>query len=79
MITHHLPMSEEKQHKFRAATAEHPEMQLLKEITLRGWLDEKSAVPTEIQPYWTFRDEITHKSWLMFKAHSSTSAETRYA
>lgn len=71
MITHHLPMSEEKLHKFRAATAEDPEMQLLKDNTLRGWLDDKSAVPTEIQPYWTFRDEITHTSGLMFKAQSS--------
>lgn len=68
MITHHLPMSEEKLQKFMAATAEDHEMHLLKAITLTGWPDDKSAVPTEIQPYWRFRDEITHTSGLMFKA-----------
>lgn len=48
--------------------AEDPEMQLLKDLTLRGWPNEKSAAPKDIQPYWTFREKITHLSWLMFKA-----------
>lgn len=68
MITPQLPISEEKLHTFRNSTAKDPEMQLLKHITLKGWPNETSAVPKEIQPYWTFRDEITHTSGLMFKA-----------
>lgn len=68
MITPQLLISEEKLHKFRKAIPEDPEMQLLKDITLRGWLNESSAVPKEFQPNWTFRDGITHTSGLMFKA-----------
>ncbi|CAJ1049307.1 uncharacterized protein K02A2.6-like [Xyrichtys novacula] len=67
-VTLQLPVSEEKLHKFRSASAEDPEMQLLKNIILRGWPKERSAVPKLIQPYWTFRDEITHADGLMFKA-----------
>ena len=37
-ITHELPMSEEKLQKFRKATAEDHEMQLLKNITLRSYI-----------------------------------------
>ena len=62
-----LPVSEEKLHKFRSAAADDPEMQLLKDVTLSGWPKERSAVQKLIQPYWTFRDEITHTSRLMFK------------
>lgn len=68
MITSQLPISEEKLQKFRLAMAKDHEMQLLKDITLRGWLNEKSAVPKVIQPYWTFRNEIAHSAGLMFKA-----------
>lgn len=68
MITLQLPISEEKLLKFRTAMAEDPEMQLLKDITLKGWPKERSVVPKEIQPYWTFRDEISCTNGLMFKA-----------
>lgn len=68
MVTSQLIISEEKMHKFRKATAEDPELQLLKDITLKVWPNERSAVPKDIQPYWTFRKEITHMSGLMFKA-----------
>lgn len=68
MITSQLPMSDEKLQKFITAKSEAPEMQLLKDITLRGWLNEKSAVPKGIQPYLTFRDETAHSAGLLFKA-----------
>lgn len=56
-----------KLHKLRRATAEDPEMQLLKDITLRGWLNERNVVPKEIRLDWTLRDEISRTSGLMFK------------
>ena len=62
-----LPVSEEKLDKFRSAAADDPEMQLLEDVTLSSWPKERSAVPKRIQTYWTFRDEITHTSGLMFK------------
>lgn len=49
MITPQRPISEEKLHEFRKATAEDLEMQLLKDITQRGWPNEKRAVPKELQ------------------------------
>lgn len=33
----------------------------------KGWLNERHGVPKDIQPYWTFRDEIIYTSGLMFK------------
>lgn len=42
------------------AMAEDPEEQPLEDLTLRGWPNEKSAVPKDIQPCWTFREKITH-------------------
>lgn len=43
-------------------------MQLLKDIALKEWLNERSAVPKEIKLHRIFKFEITQTSGLMFKA-----------
>lgn len=68
MITQQLPMSEEKLSRFQKATAEDTELQLLKDMTLKGWPTHRALAPKDILPYWTFRDEISYSSGLMFKA-----------
>ncbi|KAL7881430.1 hypothetical protein AOLI_G00082780 [Acnodon oligacanthus] len=67
-ITPQLPISKEKQHIFQKATANDPEMQLLRTMTMDGWPNEKNVVPKEIQAYWTFKEEISYTSGLLFKA-----------
>ena len=66
-ITPQLPISEEKLQSLRKATLEDPEMQLLRETTMNGWQRERSAVPEAIQAYWSFNDEISYSSGLLFK------------
>uniref|UniRef100_A0A8C6NRG0 Gypsy retrotransposon integrase-like protein 1 n=1 Tax=Nothobranchius furzeri TaxID=105023 RepID=A0A8C6NRG0_NOTFU len=42
-------------------------MQLLKDRIMKGWPGERSAVHKDVLAYWTFRDEITFTSGLVFK------------
>uniref|UniRef100_A0A8C9UY15 Gypsy retrotransposon integrase-like protein 1 n=1 Tax=Scleropages formosus TaxID=113540 RepID=A0A8C9UY15_SCLFO len=67
-ITPQLPISDKKLQEFRKATAEDPEMIMLRNVIMNGWPAERSAVPKELQPYWTFKEEISYTSGLMFKA-----------
>ncbi|KAL7851899.1 hypothetical protein SRHO_G00176840 [Serrasalmus rhombeus] len=68
-ITPQLPISEEKLTTFQKATANDPrEMQLLRTMTMDGWPNEKNAIPKEIQAYWTFKEEKSYTSGLLFKA-----------
>ncbi|KAA0714109.1 Retrovirus-related Pol polyprotein from transposon opus [Triplophysa tibetana] len=67
-VTPQLPVSEKKLEEFRKTTAEDLEMQKLKDYILKGWPTEKSSVHKDIHKYWTFKEEISYASGLMFKA-----------
>lgn len=67
-IRRQLPMTEEKQEMFRKMTANDVELQTLRNTTTNGWPDERSAVAKMLQPYWTFREEISYSDGLLFKA-----------
>ena len=67
-ITPQLPISEEKLEVFRNATAQDSVLQELKNMTMRGWPKDRSAVPDSVQPFWTFREEISFASGLLFKS-----------
>lgn len=67
-ITPQLPLSDEKQEVFRNASAQDPVLQELKKMTMCGWPKDRSAVPDSVQPFWTFREEISCASGLLFKA-----------
>ena len=43
----------------RIATQEDDELALLKHTITHGWVSTMREVPSEIQPYWTFREELT--------------------
>ncbi|KAI3373038.1 hypothetical protein L3Q82_006334 [Scortum barcoo] len=66
-VTPQLPISEEKLNMFKKATADDPEMHMLRDITIKGWPKERKNVPKEKQKYWTFKEEISYASGLMFK------------
>jgi len=53
---------------FRTTTAADQEMQLLRKMTMDGWPKERSDVPKLIQEYWTFKEEISFTSGLLFKS-----------
>lgn len=42
-------------------------MQLLHKMTMDGWPKERREVPKQIQAYWTFKEEISFTSGLLFK------------
>lgn len=65
-ITTYLPVSEEKLRVFRSATAADQELQLLCKMTMDGWPKERGEVPKLIQAYWTFKEEISFTSGLLF-------------
>jgi len=48
--------------EFRKATAEDPEMQKLKEYSIKGWPTEKRTVHKDVQKYWTHKEEISYTS-----------------
>lgn len=43
-------------------------MQLLYKMVMNGWPKDKNAVHKDIQPYWTFREELSCSSGLLFKS-----------
>ena len=42
-------------------------LELLKEAITEGWPSNIEEVPSELQPYWTFREEITNEDGLTLK------------
>lgn len=63
-----LPISDEKLATFQVATATDSEMQLLCTMVIDEWPKDKNDAHKEVQPYWTFKEEISYSSGLLFKA-----------
>ena len=51
----------------RVATQEDDELALLKHTIMHGWPSSIREVPSEIQPYWTFREELTVEDGIVLK------------
>lgn len=68
-LTAYLPVSPEKYQQLKEATAKDEDLQILQDIVLEGWPEDKADVPPELRPYWTFRDEISCIDGLMYKSH----------
>ena len=51
----------------RLATQEDDELALLKHTITTGWPRTIREVPSEIQPYWTFREELTVEDGIVLK------------
>ncbi|MCG8047630.1 MAG: RNase H-like domain-containing protein [Candidatus Thiodiazotropha endolucinida] len=64
-----LPVSKDNQMKIQNATKQDSEMQTLRATVLEGWPQKKDECPSEIRPYWNFRDEITFVEEMLFKGH----------
>ena len=51
----------------RTATQEDDELALLKHTKTHGWPSTIREVPSEIQPYWNFREELTVEDGIILK------------
>ena len=62
-----LPISKTKLEQFQSMTQSDSALKQLMKLTLDGWPDHKSQVPTECLPYWSFRDQISSSDGVLLK------------
>ena len=51
----------------KASTANDPTMCTLNKIIINGWPSQKSQLPKNLQPFWTYRDELTSQDGIIYK------------
>ena len=66
-ITRQLPPTADRLNQFHTETAHDEELALLKHIVQNGWPQDICDLPKEIQPYWTFHEEMTIEDGLLLK------------
>ena len=66
-ITSQLHARSDSLQDLRIATQEDDELALLKHSITTGWPSTIGEVPSEIQPYWTFREELTVEDGIVLK------------
>ena len=54
-----LPINQKKQEEIRQETEADQALQVLKSLILKGWPDDKSDLPIQASPYYSYRDELT--------------------
>ena len=66
-ITNQLSARSDSLNEMRIATQEDGEFALLNHTITHGWPSTIREVPSEIQPYWTFRDKLTIEDGIALK------------
>ena len=66
-ITKQLPASCDSLQQLRLVTQADDELAILKHTIMQGWPKTIKQVPPELQPYWTFREELTIEDGLILK------------
>ena len=66
-ITKQLPSRSDSFQQLRVATQADDELAILKHTIMQGWSKTIKQVPPELQPYWTFREELTIEDGLILK------------
>ena len=66
-ITSQLHARSDSLQDLRIATQEDDELSLLKHTITNGWPSTIREVPSKIQPYWTFREELTVEGGIVLK------------
>ena len=69
--TQFLPMSEPQITEIQQETAKDDTMQHLMEIIRNGWPENKSHVPSDVQPFYNIRDELATQDGVIFKGQGS--------
>ena len=66
-ITKQLQARSNSLQQLRVATQADDELAILKHTIMQGWPKNIKQVPPELQPYWTFREELTIEDGLILK------------
>ena len=66
-ITHQLSARSHSLNQLRLSTQADDELALLKHTIMQGWPSSIKQVPPVLQPYWTFREELTEEDGLILK------------
>ena len=66
-ITSQLSARSDSLSQIRVTTQEDDKLVLLKHTISQGWPNNIKEVPSELQPYWTFREELTIEDGLILK------------
>ena len=66
-ITNQLSVRSDRLNQMRIVTEEDDELALHKHTIMHGWPSTIREVPSEIPPYWTFREEMTVEDGIVFK------------
>ena len=66
-ITQQLPASSDSLHQLRLSMQADDELALLKHTIMQGWPKSIKQVPPVLQPFWTFREELTVDNGLILK------------
>ena len=66
-ITQQLPATSDSLHQLRLSTQADDELVLLKHTIMQGWPKSIKHIPQELQPFWTFREELTVEDALILK------------
>ena len=66
-ITKQLLARSDSLQQLRVATQADDELAILKHTIMQGWPKTIKQVPPELQPYWTFREELTIEDGLILK------------
>ena len=66
-ITRQLPATADRLNQFCTETTHDDELALLKHIVQTAWSQDIHDLPKEIQPYWTFHEEITIEDSLLWR------------
>ena len=64
-LVNYLPITNDRLSQIRENTSCEA-LQLLKEVILKGWPGDKTCLPSQIHPYFPYRDELTAQDGLLF-------------
>ena len=66
-ITNQLCTRSDSLNQIRIATQEDDELALLRHTIIQGWPSTIKEVPSVLQPYWTFREELMIEDGIVLK------------
>ena len=66
-ISQQLPARNDRLQELQEATQADDELALLKYTIMSGWPNMIKEIPQVLQPYWTFREELTIEDGLILK------------
>ena len=66
-ITSQLKARSDSLHNLQLAAKDDDKLAILKHVIQQGWPKTIKEVPSKIQPYWIFQEELTVEDWVVLK------------